>query len=150
MRRTLEVLLVLGCLTACSSDPPRPVAIDTAHDACAFCRMAISGTRTAAQLIAAHEEPLLFDDLGCLSDYLTGRPSAAAGRVAYVADHHTGAWVRAEDALYTRVPGLATPMNSQLVAHADATSRAADPVIGDLPLLGAAEIFSPHAFGGGE
>ena len=44
-----------------------------------------------------------------------------------MADHRTGAWVRAETALYTKVASLETPMGSHLIAHADAASRDADP-----------------------
>jgi copper chaperone NosL len=87
--------------------------------------MAVSDARFAAQLVAPREEPRFFDDLGCLRDFLASS-RAPRGAVAWVADHRTGAWVRAASAAYARVPGLATPMGSQLVAHQDAASRAAD------------------------
>ena len=64
------------------------------------------------------ELPRFFDDLGCLADYLTAG-KAPAGAAAFVADHRTKAWVRADRAVYTRVPGLATPMGS----HVDRARR---------------------------
>jgi copper chaperone NosL len=75
--------------------------------------------------VAPGELPRFFDDLGCLADYLkAGKAPAAA--VAFVADHRTKAWIRADAAVYTRVPGLATPMGSHVIAHADVASRDAD------------------------
>jgi copper chaperone NosL len=88
--------------------------------------MAVSNAAFAAQLVAPGEEPRFFDDLGCLGGYLrAGR--APANAVVFVADHRTKAWVRADRAVYTRVPGLETPMGSHVIAHADAASLAADP-----------------------
>jgi len=51
----------------------------------------------------------------------------ARGAVLYVADHRTKAWIRADAAVFTAVASLATPMDSHLIAHADAASRDADP-----------------------
>jgi copper chaperone NosL len=104
--------------------------------------MAVSDPRFAAQLVAPREEPRYFDDLGCLRDWLRSHPELPRGTIAYVADHRTGAWVRAAAAAYARVPGLATPMSSQLVAHQDAASREADPGVG-----GAIPIPAPEVFG---
>jgi copper chaperone NosL len=87
--------------------------------------MAVSDARFAAQLVAPGELPRFFDDLGCLADYLKAG-KAPANAVAFVADHRTKVWFQAADAVYTRVPGLATPMGSHWIAHADAASREAD------------------------
>jgi copper chaperone NosL len=103
--------------------------------------MAISDQRFAAQLVAPSEEPRFFDDVGCLRDYLASVKSRPAGLVAYVADHRTKAWTRAEAAVYTKVGKLETPMGSHLIAHADAASRDADPdAKGGAPLT-AADVF---------
>ena len=88
--------------------------------------MAVSSAVFASQLVAPGELPRFFDDLGCLADYLKAG-KAPAGATAFVADHRTKAWVRADRAVYTRVPGLETPMGSHAIAHADAASRDADP-----------------------
>jgi copper chaperone NosL len=94
--------------------------------------------------VAPGELPLFFDDLGCLAAFLkSGRaPSAAA---AFVADHRTKAWLPADRVVYTRVPGLATPMGSHLVAHADAASRDQDPAARGGTPVSAAEILGPAA-----
>lgn len=114
-------------LAACGAREPLPLAVDTRNDQCASCRMAVSDPRFAAQIVAPGEEPRFFDDLGCLRDTLKEKP-LSADAIVFVADHRTGVFVRAAGATFTRVEGLATPMGSHLVAHADAASRAADPL----------------------
>lgn len=122
----LVVLLGLLALAACGGGPPAPAALDTRHDACAWCRMTVSDARSAAQIVAPGALPLFFDDLGCLSDFLAKQGLPRDG-VAYVADHRTGEWIEAAGAVITLCPDLATPMNSHLVAHRDAASRDLDP-----------------------
>ncbi len=126
--RRIAAALVSGLLlwVAACGGPPSPAALDTKNDACAWCRMAVSDARFAAQIVRPSEEPRFFDDIGCLVSYLA-RGAPPRGAVAFVADHRTKAWTPAATATYTRVPGLATPMSSHLIAHADAASRDADP-----------------------
>jgi copper chaperone NosL len=104
--------------------------------------MAVSRAVFASQLVAPGELPRFFDDLGCLADYLKAG-KAPAGAVAYVADHRTKAWVRADRAVYTRVPGLETPMGSHVIAHADAASRDGDTDAREGTPVPAAELFGP-------
>jgi len=123
VKRTASLAAIV--LAACGAGPPRPAALDTRNEQCASCRMAVSEARFAAQLVGAGELPRFFDDLGCLAAFLkSGKPPA--GATAFVADHRTKQWVRADRALYTRVTALATPMGSHVVAHADAASRDQD------------------------
>jgi copper chaperone NosL len=89
--------------------------------------MPVSEPRFAAQITAPGELPLFFDEPGCLGDFVRAGQVKAPAAVAWVADHRTRAWVRADRAVYTRVPTLETPMNHRLVAHENAASRDADP-----------------------
>lgn len=123
--------VVMGVLAAAWLAPAcgelaRPAELDTAGESCASCRMAVSSVRTAGQIAAPGAEPLFFDDLGCLRDYLTAGRPVARSAAAYVADHRTGEWILARSAVYAEVPSLATPMGSHLVAHASAASRERD------------------------
>ena len=124
--RRLAAFAFACAVAACGRGPAAPAQPDTKHDACGWCRMAVSDLRFAAQLVAPNEEPRFFDDIGCLATFLKSGGAPARGQIAWVADHRTKQWVRAASALYTKVPGLLTPMNSFLVAHADAASRDAD------------------------
>jgi copper chaperone NosL len=135
-------VLLLAGLAACQAAPPQPAALDTRSETCARCRMAVSDARYASQLVTPGEEPRFFDDLACLGAFVRSG-GRAAGAVAFVADHRTREWVRAEAAVYTRVPGLSTPMGSSLVAHADARSREADPAAAGGSAVAAADVVGP-------
>jgi len=119
--------VALLSLAACGGGTG-PVTLDThGAEVCASCRMSITSTKTAAQLVAPGEEPVFFDDLGCLRDYL-GSHATPAPAVTYIADHRTGTWVPGAEAVYARVPGVSTPMASHLLAWASDASRDADQV----------------------
>jgi copper chaperone NosL len=142
MTRTLRCTALVLAFAACASRPPEPAPLDTRNEQCGFCRMAVSEARFASQLVAPGELPRFFDDLGCLASFLKGG-KLAAGATAFVADHRTRAWIRADRAVYTRVPGLATPMGSHIVAHADAASRDQDADARAGTPVAAAELFGP-------
>jgi copper chaperone NosL len=114
-------------IAACARDAG-PAPLDTSNTACGFCRMSVSDPHFAAQIAAPGSEPVFFDDIGCLRDYVK-KPGVqiADEAIAFVADHRTGAWVRAADAVFTRPTSLGTPMGGGLIAHADEASRREDP-----------------------
>jgi copper chaperone NosL len=146
MKRALALTLLLA---ACASGAPGPETLDTKSESCGWCRMAVSDARFAGQIVAPSEEPRFFDDIGCLAHFVAGAKTRPAGTVAYVADHRTRTWVRADAALYTEVASLATPMGSHLIAHADAASRDADPdAKGGTPRT-PSEVFGPGGPPGG-
>ncbi len=99
--------------------------LDTRNDACAWCRMIVSDQKTAAQIVAPGEDPLFFDDLACLRQYRADHHPLSNKASVYVADHRTGEWVRAGNAVYTRTR-LQTAMSSGVIAHASPTSREQD------------------------
>jgi copper chaperone NosL len=111
--------------SACAAADPRPVAIDARNDICSSCRMVVSDSRTAAQIVTPGEEPRIFDDIGCLRRFLA-RHNVTPDAAIFVADHRTGDWVSAADAVYTRSTRQRTPMASGIFAHANRASRDAD------------------------
>ncbi len=133
--------LMLLSLVACGGDL-QPAPLDTRNEQCASCRMAVSTAVFASQLVGPGENPRFFDDLGCLADFLKAG-KAPAGALAFVADHRTKAWVRADRAVYTRVGGLETPMGSHVIAHADAVSRDSDPDARGGSPVSPSELFGP-------
>lgn len=128
MRALGRLVFLAGAASviACGGGPVRPAALDTKHDACRSCRMPVSDPKVAAQLVAPGEEALFFDDIGCLRDFLGSARAPKPGAVAFVADHRTGAWVAAGDAVFSRCPAVETAMGSHLLAWADDASRSAD------------------------
>ena len=122
---TRSVLLAALVVSACASGPAPPAKVALGEDACAHCRMTVVSQSTAAQIARPGEDPVFFDEVGCLRDYL-GKHATPADAMVYVADHRTGSWVNARTAVFTRT-STSTPMGSGLLAHADAASRDADP-----------------------
>jgi copper chaperone NosL len=135
-RRIVGRFGVLALVAGCAAGVPAPADLDTRNTPCEHCSMIVSDRRTAAQVVAPGEEARFFDDIGCLASWLKEHGGRLAPRSAvYVADHRTKEWVRAEGAVFTRVPGLETPMGSGLVAHSGAASRDQDgPPAGGVPV----------------
>jgi len=137
-------LVCVTLLAACASGPPQPAALDTRNTECAHCRMIASDIHYAAQIVAPGEEPKFFDDVGCLRDYLKSGAGVPADAVAYVADHRTSEWAVASDAVYTKVVGFSTPMDSGVIAHANAASREADPGAQRGDRIEVEDVFGPN------
>jgi copper chaperone NosL len=139
----MKRMLFGACLViaACAPGPPRPSTIRLGEDACAHCRMTIVGLETAAQIVSPGAEPIMFDEIGCLRDYLASKPLDADAMV-FVADHRSGEWIDARSAVFTKT-ATRTPMSSGLLAHADAVSRDADPSARDGQLVAAADVLVP-------
>jgi copper chaperone NosL len=119
--------LLVAAAAACAGRAVAPARLDTAHDACAYCRMIVSDRRFASQIVAPLEEPRFFDDLGCLANYLREAGDQPPRTAVYVADHSSGKWVLAGHAVFTEVRTLTAPMGSHVVAHESAEARAGDP-----------------------
>ena len=137
--------MVVG-LTGCGG-ALEPAAFDPATEPCRFCRMTGSDGRTAAQIVTPGDEPLFFDDIGCLLDYLRQTSSIPPDSLAFVADHRTRGWVRADEAIYTRHERLKTPMSSHLMAHATAASRNGDAEADGGSAISFAELFKDTPLG---
>ena len=136
--------VIASCFIACGAEAPGPAALDTRNERCRSCHMAVSDAHTAGQIVAPGEEPLFFDDIGCLASYLAGLTRLPERARVFVADHHTKAWISADAAVYTRVSSLDTPMGSHLVAHVDAASRQADQEVLEGTIVSREEVFGPH------
>ena len=133
-------------LAACDGGTDGPAPVDTRNDACAWCRMSVSDLRFAAQLTAPGHEPKLFDDAGCLRDWLK-EPREAASWTAWLSDHRSKEWVKATDAVLVHDPAVQTPMNSGFVAWANAASRDQDPAGGGGTPVSVAELIGPFPAG---
>jgi copper chaperone NosL len=119
--------LILLLLFAACSRQIAPAALDTANTTCSSCRMAVSDASFAAQIVAPGAEPLFFDDLACLRNYVEAQRAAlAADAVAFVADHRTREWIRAADAYFVRTSRVSTPMGGGVIAFTDARSMEQD------------------------
>jgi copper chaperone NosL len=125
-RPVLIVAAALAIAAAACAPDTGPVEIVIGQDACASCRMVFTSVATAAELVTPGETPQLFDDLGCLRDYLRAHP-LTADVALYVREHRQRTWIDGRQAEYSQTMHTSTPMASGIVAHVDAASRDADP-----------------------
>lgn len=105
-------------LAACTARPPQPVEIDPA-DVCAFCKMAISEKRYAAEIIDASGNAFKFDDIGCMVHFAEQRGWISHPPARFVHDYDSSAWLEAGRAMFVRSPEIPSPMASGLIAVQD-------------------------------
>ena len=114
-------IAVLVVFTNCQKRAIEPVAIE-ANEMCSFCRMSISETRYAAELIDDAGQVFKFDDIGCMTNFIKQKRINAPILATFVKDFDSREWVKAENAFYVRSSELKTPMNSGLAAFKNQSS----------------------------
>ena len=108
---------------ACAAPGPRPIAYNA--DECAHCHMTISDSRFAAELVTRTGKTYVFDDPGCLADFLAeDGTDPGAVHSLWLGDYiaSTERMLPAEEAWLVRSPALRTPMNNRLAAVGSATA----------------------------
>jgi copper chaperone NosL len=123
--RMVILLVVCLLLDACAKQDTKPVEI-TPEDMCAFCRMAISEKRFAAEFITRDGDALKFDDIGCMVDYLMAKQDPQRVVAYFVADFETREWVQGEAAFYVRSAEFKTPMSHGIAAFKEQGRAAAE------------------------
>lgn len=116
------ILSVIFILSACSEDyEPRKINKET--DICKICNMAISDEEYAGQIIFKNGDYEVFDDLGCLIEYMKDADQSEIGK-AYIKDASDNKWIEVENAIYVYSKDYWTPMNYGVVAFG--TKKAAE------------------------
>ncbi len=105
-------------LAACATPPPHPVEIEAA-DICAFCKMAISEKRYAAELVDADRNVFKFDDIGCMVRFAHRRGWIDHPPARFVHDYDAPAWLEAGRASFVLSPEIPSPMASGFIALRD-------------------------------
>jgi len=111
----VAAMFSLVWLVACETNRVEPVAL-APEDMCAYCKMAISEKRYAAELIGSEGAVFKFDDIGCMANFIKGQKNAVQVGAFYVMDFDDGQWIKADNAYYVRSSKLATPMNGGIIA----------------------------------
>ena len=110
-----RLMIVVGLvlvLTACSSNKPRELG---SNEVCQACNMGLTDVKYAAQLVMENGEQEVFDDIGCLMDYMMDMDSSKIG-AAFVMDVSKEKWINAEKATYVYAETNWTPMNYGVIA----------------------------------
>jgi len=120
-RSTFPGVMLLACVlwsNGCKAPSTKPVDIYP-EDMCAFCRMAFSDQRFAAEIILENGEVHKFDDIGCLEEF-TRSSTALKIAATYYKDFDTKEWIPSSAAIVLRTD-LSSPMGSGVVAFSDST-----------------------------
>jgi copper chaperone NosL len=118
MRLPLLLAAVALLLAACGSGPRE---IQVGAEECAHCRMLVSESRFAAQLVTDRGRHYVFDSIECMAEFLDEGTEVPEDRVRalWVTDFGSpGHWIAAEDAHFLRSEELRSPMGMNLSAHA--------------------------------
>ncbi|WP_264739361.1 nitrous oxide reductase accessory protein NosL [Cytobacillus firmus] len=113
--RTILLIAILAILlTACSSTVSEPAEIIQNKDSCDNCNMGITELESAAQLILKSGEPVLFDDIGCMTQYIqTENPEYDA---AFVHDYLSSEWISLEASTFIQNGNIESPMSYGIAA----------------------------------
>lgn len=104
----MGVLLLPACRQTLRHGPPQ---VEFGRTECSRCGMIVNEERFAAGYINEENQDVVFDDLGEFFQDIRHRQLKF-----YVRDVEGGGWLPAAEAFYVRVPGLATPMGSGIIA----------------------------------
>jgi copper chaperone NosL len=113
----LPAAAAVAVAAACAAPSPRAVAYGT--DECAHCHMTVADHRFAAQLVTGTGKTYVFDDPGCLADFLAGGTVDRADiHSLWLADYTSAAerLLPAESAWLVRSDAIRAPMDSRLAA----------------------------------
>ena len=136
----LLALLTSLLLAGCQKGEAEPAAIEP-EDMCAYCRMAISEKRYAAQFIDRDGQPFKFDDIGCMINIAGGKRDRGEIAAYFVMDFDERQWIKAEDAYYISSAELKTPMEGHAAAFKDEARAREAAATYHGRLLGFADLF---------
>jgi copper chaperone NosL len=117
-RLRFAILLSALLLAGCATPKFEPVEI-AAEDMCAFCKMAISEKKYAAEFLNRDGDVFKFDDIGCMANYIVEKKAGDSIAAYYVVDFDSKQWLKAEEASLVASPNFHTPMGGGMVAFKD-------------------------------
>jgi hypothetical protein len=98
---------------------PPPAAVAYGKDTCGYCLMILSEPGFAAAAREADGTTRLFDDIGCLVEWLQvhGRTGEGLPEL-WVEEHATGEWLPLAEVVLVKSPSFGTPMTYGILAVA--------------------------------
>lgn len=120
MRKWFIVMAMFAAviLTACGEKTYEPRDINAETDVCYMCNMSITHEQYAGQIVKKNNDVVVFDDIGCLMEYIEEYGDAEVG-AAFIRDHNSSTWLNVTEASYVYSPDYWTPMNFGVLAFAD-------------------------------
>ena len=113
----LNAVIAVLFLTGCGDKEYNPKEISAETDVCEVCNMTIAHMDYAGQIVFKNNDHLVFDDLGCLMEYIIDNGEGDIG-AAYIKDESANEWVNVKNAVYIYDANYWTPMNYGVLAFA--------------------------------
>lgn len=113
--RILIIAFMVLLLTACSEKTYEPREINGETDICKVCNMSIVHTDYAGQIVLKNGDYEIFDDIGCLMEYIKGIDESEIG-AAFIKDANEDKWLNVKKATYIYSKDYWTPMNYGVLA----------------------------------
>lgn len=111
----LLVIPALLQLSGCISQ--EPAEINYHSDECTYCKMVISDSRFASQIVSEKGRSYPFDSMECMAAYSIHNPEMVDGSRFYVSDlTNAGNWLSLEEALLYESGEVQSPMGLSLFA----------------------------------
>jgi copper chaperone NosL len=129
-------------LASCQKNIIEPVAL-APEDMCAYCKMAISEKRYAAELIDSEGQAFKFDDIGCMVNFINARKNTTKVVAYFVMDFDERQWTRAQGAYFVRSSEITAPMNGGVIAFQDQAKAQEAIAKYHVKLLRFKDIFNP-------
>ncbi|KOO49135.1 nitrous oxide reductase accessory protein NosL [Viridibacillus arvi] len=115
-KRGLVVLFsAVLLLQACSNKDFKPRGIVSETDVCKVCNMSIVHEEYAGQIALSNGDYEMFDDLGCLIEYMKNLNKGDVGK-AFIKDEGENNWVDVKTASYVYDKDIWTPMSYGVIA----------------------------------
>lgn len=107
------ILMLLTTLYSCTSYEPKPIKLNV--DSCDFCKMTISNSKFAAELITVKGRVYKFDDVSCMIKYAKANTNVDY-KVLYVNDYLIeNKFIEVEKGFYLKGGTISAPMGGNLV-----------------------------------
>lgn len=114
-KTSIILLLSILFLIGCSEKTYEPKTINGETDICKVCNMSIAHEDYAAQLIFTNGDYEVFDDLGCLMEFMMETEESEIG-AAFIKDAEEDQWLHVKNATYIYSKDYWTPMNYGVLA----------------------------------
>ncbi|WLR50405.1 nitrous oxide reductase accessory protein NosL [Bacillus tianshenii] len=102
---------ILLLMSGCGKEKEvQPREIKPEVDACVVCQMSIVHTDFATQIVEQNGESHIFDDLGCMMEYMEKQIDEEDVAGAFVKDLEDGDWIKMNEAVYVYDEEFWTPM----------------------------------------
>lgn len=110
----LLIVMTIAIVSGCSESlEPREINKET--DICKICNMSIAHEDYAGQIVFKNGDYEVFDDLGCLIEYMKDAEQSEIGK-AYIKDAIENKWIDVKNATFVYSKQYWTPMNYGVVA----------------------------------